>query len=62
MKTGHWVALAVALLVGVIIGFGAGFNPSKAREMEQKIEQLAKENADLRGRLTASPAGPAGQK
>ena len=60
MKAGHWVAMIVVFIVGLVIGFAAGSNPAKTAQTEQKLEQLTKENAELKSRL-ATPVAPAPQ-
>ena len=60
MKAGHWVAMIVVFVVGVILGFGIGSNPSKVAGLENTIQQLTKENAQLTSQIAAQSA-PASQ-
>ena len=56
MKTGHWMAMIVALVVGIIIGFGLGANPGKVAGLEKQIQQLTAENAKLKSQVTTQSA------
>ena len=63
MKAGHWVAMIVVFVVGVILGFGIGSNPSKVAGLENTIQQLTKENAELKSQVAtiAAQSAPASQ-
>jgi len=59
MERRYWVAFVfIALVIGLVIGFGIAFKASQIPELEKQIQQLTKENADLKTKL-ASPAAPA---
>ena len=59
MERRYWVAFVfIALVIGLVIGFGIAFKASQIPELEKQIQQLTKENADLKAKL-ASPAAPA---
>jgi hypothetical protein len=59
MERRYWVTFVViALVIGLIVGFGIAFKASQIPELEKQIQQLTKENADLKAKL-ASPAAPA---
>ncbi len=61
MKAGHWVALVVVFVVGLILGFGMGSNPGKVAGLENRIQQLTAENAEMKSKLAAisGPSAPA---
>ncbi len=60
MKAGHWIAIIVAFVLGVIAGYAAGTAPAKIVGLENRIQELTAENAQLKSRLATQPA-PASQ-
>lgn len=60
MERRYWIMfVVVALIVGIVIGGGIGSKASKIPELQLKVDQLSKENAELRAKLGTAPA-PAG--
>lgn len=63
MERSYWITfLIIALAVGMIIGFGIASKASRIPELEKQIQQLTKENAELKAKLAGpvTPAAPAG--
>jgi len=59
MSRGYWIlCVVIALLVGVVIGGAIGSKASRLPELQQKIDRLSQENAELRAGL-AAPGAPA---
>ncbi len=56
MKAGHWMAMVVVFVIGVIAGFAIGRAPAKIVSLENRIQELTVENAQLKSRLTTLPA------
>ncbi len=56
MKAGHWMAMVVVFVIGVIAGFAIGRAPAKMVSLENRIQELTVENAQLKSRLTTLPA------
>ncbi len=60
MDRSYWVMLIViALAVGLIVGFGLASKASRIPELEQQVQQLVRENADLKAKLAAQTTPPA---
>jgi hypothetical protein len=60
MGRGYWIMfIAIALIVGVVIGGGIASKASRLPELQEKVDRLTQENADLRARLSSTPAPPA---
>ncbi len=59
MKWGHWLAMIVVFFVGVIGGFAIGRAPAKIVGLENRIQELTAENAQLKSRLAMPPAASA---
>jgi uncharacterized membrane-anchored protein YhcB (DUF1043 family) len=61
METRYWVTFVViALVVGLVIGFGIASKTSRIPELEKQIQQLTKENSELKAKLSGpvTPATP----
>jgi uncharacterized membrane-anchored protein YhcB (DUF1043 family) len=64
MEQRYWVTFVIiALVIGLVLGFGIASKASKIPELEKQIQQLTKENAELKAKLSGpvtpgpSPAG-----
>ncbi|OFW63134.1 MAG: hypothetical protein A2Y74_09420 [Actinobacteria bacterium RBG_13_63_9] len=59
MERRYWVAfIVIAFVIGMVIGFGISFKASRVAELEEQVQQITRENADLKARLGA-PVTPA---
>jgi uncharacterized membrane protein YqgA involved in biofilm formation len=59
MERRYWIMfIVIALAIGMIMGNVMGSQVSRIAELTQKIDQLTKENAELRAKLVQAPAPP----
>lgn len=56
MTREYWIGLiVVALIVGLAVGYGVwGGQKAQVAELQAKVEQLTKENTDLKAKAPAS--------
>jgi hypothetical protein len=59
MERSHWVMfIVVSFVIGLILGFGFAFKASRVPELEKQVQQLTRENAEMKARVAAPPATP----
>jgi hypothetical protein len=60
MERSYWVMLIViALVLGMVFGFGLASKASRIPELEKQVQELLRENADLKAKLAAPTVPPA---
>jgi len=56
MERSHWVMfIVVSFVIGLILGFGFAYKASRVPELEKQVQQLTRENADMKARVAAPP-------